>query len=192
MPPRCAPRRRRRRCRPGSRACVSMPATTSWFTAVVLGEQDARRRHGIDPARRCAARASGSTPRSSASSNQKVEPSSSRLSTPTRPPISSASSLTIARPRPLPPWRRVLDASTWVNASNTESNWSSAMPMPVSRTSKRSRTPCVGRAEDDHLEDDAAALGELDRVVEQVDEHLAQAHRVALDAAAAAAPRSCS
>jgi hypothetical protein len=39
----------------------------------------------------------------------------------------------------------------------------------------------VALAEDGDVEDDAAALGELDRVVEQVDEHLAQAHRIALD-----------
>ena len=184
-------RRRHRRCSRSSPAWRRRPS----------GSPRRPRRAGCAPAEQCrpsawsGAGASGgaATALFRRSSSQKVEPSSIRLSTPTRPPISSASSLTIARPRPLPPWRRVLEASTWVKASNTESNWSGAMPMPVSRTSKRSRTACRRRpASTIDLERDAAALGELDRVVEQVDEHLAQAHRVALDKLGQLGARSCS
>ena len=40
------------------------------------------------------------------SSNQKVLPTSTSLSTPTRPPMSSTSCLTIASPKPVPPKRR--------------------------------------------------------------------------------------
>ena len=44
--------------------------------------------------------------------NQNVDPCPSLLSTPTSPPISSASCLEIASPRPVPPNRRVVDEST--------------------------------------------------------------------------------
>ena len=70
-------------------------------------------------------------------STQKREPTPSSLSTPTLPPINAARSLTMARPRPLPPWRRVLDASTCSKASKIVPSWSDAMPMPVSVTATR-------------------------------------------------------
>ena len=55
-----------------------------------------------------------------------------------RPPIRSTMRWQIARPRPVPPYRRVVDASACVNAWNRRDCASAAMPMPVSRTSKRS------------------------------------------------------
>jgi hypothetical protein len=79
-----------------------------------------------------------------------------------------------------------------VNASNTESNWSSAMADAGVAHLETQLHRVLGLAEDADVEDDAAALGELDRVVEQVDEHLAQADRIAFDAIRTRATRSCS
>ena len=55
----------------------------------------------------------------SCSSNQNVEPAPGVLSTPIRPPISSTRRLEIARPRPVPPYWRVVEASAWVNSVNS-------------------------------------------------------------------------
>ena len=43
----------------------------------------------------------------------------------------------MASPRPVPPRWRVDESSAWENAWNNLGNWSAAMPMPLSRTSKR-------------------------------------------------------
>ena len=69
--------------------------------------------------------------------NQNVLPLPGSLSTPISPPISSTSRLQIASPRPVPPKRRLVEASAWENASNRRPSCSSVIPMPVSRTSKR-------------------------------------------------------
>ena len=71
-------------------------------------------------------------------SNQKVEPCPASDSTPMRPPIRSMMRLEIASPRPVPPYRRVVEASAWLKAWNRRSCADWAMPMPVSRTSNRS------------------------------------------------------
>ena len=44
----------------------------------------------------------------------KVEPLPGSLSTHIRPPMSSPRRLLIARPSPVPPYRRVVEASTWL------------------------------------------------------------------------------
>ena len=49
---------------------------------------------------------------SSTAVNQKVEPFPSSLTTPISPPISSASCLETASPNPVPPYLRVIEAST--------------------------------------------------------------------------------
>ena len=72
-------------------------------------------------------------------SNQKVEPSPSRLLTPTSPPISSTIRLQMASPRPVPPKRRETETSAWVKRSKTLGSCSAGMPTPVSVTSARSR-----------------------------------------------------
>ena len=41
----------------------------------------------------------------------------------------------MARPRPVPPYRREIDASAWLNDWNRRPIRSGGMPMPVSRTS---------------------------------------------------------
>ena len=54
-----------------------------------------------------------------------------------RPFISSTMRLQIASPSPVPPYSRVVDASAWLKAWNSRVWASGSMPMPVSRTSKR-------------------------------------------------------
>ena len=51
------------------------------------------------------------------------------------PSINSARRRLIARPRPVPPYRREIDASTWLNDWKRRPIRSGGMPMPVSRTS---------------------------------------------------------
>ncbi len=58
------------------------------------------------------------------------------LSTHTRPPIFSTRCRVMVRPRPVPPWRRVVDMSACSNGANRRSTSSTAMPTPVSRTAK--------------------------------------------------------
>ena len=52
----------------------------------------------------------------------------------------------IATPSPVPPKRRVVDASAWVKPLKMRAWFSGAMPMPVSRTAKRSVTWSTGRS----------------------------------------------
>ena len=102
-------------------------------------------------------------------------PSPDLLSTPISPPISSTSCCEIARPRPVPPYCRVVEPSACVNASNR------AVCTRLGRCRCRCRAPRTrttrvvrrlrSRATRD---DDLAALGELDGVADQVDQHLAQ------------------
>lgn len=76
--------------------------------------------------------------RSTGTVNQKRLPLPGVLSTPILPPISCTSSFEIARPRPVPPKRRVVEVSACENGSNSVGSASGSMPMPVSATSKRS------------------------------------------------------
>ena len=81
----------------------------------------------------------------------------------------------MARPRPVPPNRRVVDKSA------CENGWKS-----FSRASGRSRCRCLSRQNgvagrrpscprQRHFDEDFAALGELDRVADQVGQDLAEA-----------------
>ncbi len=65
--------------------------------------------------------------------NQKSDPLPTTLSTPTVPPINSASCFEMANPRPVPPNLRVVEASTWLNLLKSKPIFSAGMPMPVSR-----------------------------------------------------------
>ena len=69
--------------------------------------------------------------------NVNVEPSPTRLRTVSVPPRSSAICRPIARPRPVPPCVREIDASAWTNGSNTSSRSAGGMPGPVSVTATR-------------------------------------------------------
>jgi hypothetical protein len=53
--------------------------------------------------------------------------------------VNPANRWLMARPSPVPPKRRVVDASTWENDLNSRSMPSGGMPMPVSLTAKLSR-----------------------------------------------------
>ena len=64
----------------------------------------------------------------------KVEPWPGVLSTAMLPPSISQKCLVIARPSPVPPYRRVVDASAWLKAWKSRPCCSSVMPMPVSLT----------------------------------------------------------
>ncbi len=49
--------------------------------------------------------------------------------------------LEMGRPRPVPPWVRLIETSAWVNRSNSRLIASGAMPGPVSETSTLSSGP---------------------------------------------------
>ena len=68
----------------------------------------------------------------SGSQTVKHEPSPTALSTATAPPCSSASSFTIASPRPVPSNFRARPLSIWLNGLNSCARSSGEMPMPVS------------------------------------------------------------
>ena len=65
-------------------------------------------------------------------------PTPTSLSMTSFPPISSTNCCEIASPNPVPPKRRVVDASTCVKASSTVASLSAGIPIPVSSTRKRS------------------------------------------------------
>ena len=65
-----------------------------------------------------------------------VDPWPRVLSTHILPPISSDRLLLIAKPSPVPPYCRVVEASTWLKDLKSRSSLSAGMPMPVSRTEK--------------------------------------------------------
>ncbi len=67
------------------------------------------------------------------------------LSAHMRPPIISASRLLIARPRPVPPYLRVVLESACENDWNSRPMPCADRPMPVSRTAKVSATCPPGR-----------------------------------------------
>ncbi len=69
----------------------------------------------------------------------KVEPTPGSLSTSTSPPMSVASRREMARPSPVPPKRRVVELSAWLNSVNSRAMPAASMPMPESRTARRSR-----------------------------------------------------
>src|SRR5439155_2380610 len=75
--------------------------------------------------------------------NQNVLPLPTTLSTPMAPPIISTSRLEIASPRPVPPYRRVMDPSAWGNDWKNRSPTSGATPIPVSVTEKRTKASSV-------------------------------------------------
>ena len=72
-------------------------------------------------------------------SSQNSEPRPCSLTTPICPFMSLANCAQMASPRPVPPYLRVVDTSTCANFSNKEPSLSEGMPIPVSRTERRSR-----------------------------------------------------
>src|SRR6266508_1821733 len=94
---------------------------------VVLGDQD--------PGAHETSTSVGGSARGS--SNQNVEPWPSTLSKPTLPPCASTIWRLSARPRPVPPIRRVSDESTRKNLEKTRSRSTTGIPSPRSTTRTR-------------------------------------------------------
>src|SRR5271166_5210962 len=107
--------------------------------------------------------------------NQKVEPAPGALSTPMLPPICSTNLRAIASPRPVPSWGR---PPSWIKARKScaclfrDADAGVAHLKAQRRLARRLTNPAGPQ-------DDLALLGELDRVTEQVGEHLAQTPGVA-------------
>ena len=79
--------------------------------------------------------ASAGPPAGSRTVTRNVDPRPSSLTTSTSPSIIRHSLRTITRPRPVPPYRRDIEPSAWVNAWNRRSSASREIPIPVSVTS---------------------------------------------------------
>ena len=79
----------------------------------------------------------GTATTSSGSVKKNSEPRPTSLCTPSSPPMSRTRRREIARPSPVPPYLRVVDASAWPNSSKIAARLSAGIPMPVSRTAKR-------------------------------------------------------
>ena len=77
---------------------------------------------------------------SNLASNVNVLPRPGWLSTQIRPPIISTSCRLMARPRPVPPKRRVVESSACEKGWNSRAICSAVMPIPESRTAKRKVT----------------------------------------------------
>ena len=103
--------------------------------------------------------------------NQNVEPWPSVLSTPISPPISCTSREVIANPSPVPSCRRVEEASTWLNLSNTAASLSAGMPIPVSVTAMRILVPSSS-AHAAGVDQNMAGVGELHGIADEIGDDL--------------------
>ena len=178
----CAAARGRRRACPSAASCRCRT-----FRLVAVSSTI----RTCSPLSRWPAAAAGRDRRRAAarSSNQNVEPAPGVLSTPIRPPISSTSCLEIARPRPVPPYLRVVEASAWRERSEEPRRAVCRRCRCRCRvTAKRSSAASVAARARVTAITTSPALGELDGVADQVDQDLAQAAGVA-DARAAGMPR---
>ena len=158
--------------------CASSPRPASSAMKVMLAacrQDGARVRCRRRPARagragpigagvgRCVA-----TPLPRRAVNQKVLPSPGSLSTPTCPPISSVSRLEMARPRPVPPYLRVVEASA------CEKVWNRRACLLLGHADAGVAAPrspeldCLARPSSSAPTiSDLALVGELDRVVDR-------------------------
>ena len=96
-----------------------------------------------------------------------------------RPPSSATRFVEIARPRPVPPYLRVVEPSAWMNGLKIASCCSCGTPMPVSDTLNRSVASSVGLRLGFDGQDHLTVLGELDGVPDEIRDDLAQAAGVA-------------
>ena len=85
----------------------------------------------------------------------------------------------IARPRPVPPYLRVVEPSAWANGSKIARCLSGDADAGVANREVQHGAPVGLRSRSFDAQDHLAALGELDGVADQVDEDLAQPARVA-------------
>ncbi len=107
-----------------------------------------------------------------------------------RPPISSERRLLIARPRPVPPYLRVVDESACENDWNRRLIASADEADARVAHGERELDLARGDRPRAHRQHDLAVLGELHRVGQQIQHDLAQARHVADDRAAARRPRT--
>ena len=124
-----------------------------------------------DRARDRAARASARRACEASDVKWKVLPAPDLALDPQPPPISSTRRDEIVRPRPVPPYLRVVDPSACAKASKMTAACPSGCPMPVSRTWKCELEPSsTPRASQTSTRTNTSPLlGELDRVAHQVD-----------------------
>ena len=105
---------------PPSASSTAAPLPASWRSTicrfVALSSTTSTRRPSRAPG--AGAGGGGAAEGPTRTENENVEPSPGTLSTETAPPMSSASRFEIARPRPVPPYRRVVELSACVKASN--------------------------------------------------------------------------
>ncbi len=86
----------------------------------------------------------------------------------------------MVKPRPVPPYLRVVDESAWVKGEKIDSCFSAGMPMPVSATVNRMTSRVVVFAFDFHLQRNLTVMRKFDRVTHQVENDLAQPSRISL------------
>jgi hypothetical protein len=113
-------------------------------------------------------------------------PGTPSLSTHNLPPIISLSRLQMTRPNPVPPYLRVVEASTWLKDWKMRPRRSGGMPMPVSATAKwRTRESGGGMADFPPavpvppVPSARFPFRKLHRIVEQVEQNLPQAGYIA-------------
>src|SRR5947207_14256897 len=111
--------------------------------------------------------------------NENVLPLPFSLSTVTSPPMSCASIRAIARPNPVPPWRRVVELSSCEYTAKTRVTSPGVRPMPVSETSKRTAMRGPFDSSRRVRTTTSPASVNFTALPDQVDEHLAQASGVA-------------
>ncbi len=116
---------------------VALSSTTSARSGAAVGTGDG----AAAAAGSASAGASGSVMR-----KRNRLPSPGTLESASSPPIRATRRWLMARPRPVPPKRRVVDASACVKALKMRAWCSAAMPMPVSRTATSSVTPSAPRS----------------------------------------------
>ena len=90
----------------------------------------------------------------------------------------------MARPRPVPPKRRLIETSAWVNFWNSVGCASSIDTDAGIDDLETHDRVIAERARHGDVDVDMAAIGEFDGVAGDVEQHLAQPHRVAAEPAA--------
>jgi len=112
----------------------------------------------------------------------KVEPSPGVLSTVTSPPIIRANRRLIARPSPVPPYFRVVEASACENASNSLAICAGVIRCRVGHPEDHRLDAVLCRSRR-RRQGDGAVVGELAGVGQQVEEHLPHFGQVGMQAA---------
>ena len=96
--------------------------------------------------------------------------------------MASDSCFTIASPSPVPPNRRVVEASACVNCVNSRGSTSAGIPMPESCTASCTNAVSPDPFEALRLDEYVAATGELECVAGEVEQDLPHAALVAQEA----------